>query len=326
VVIRVTKFASTLSYAGEEVEQLAVIHALNREIVLRGFREELHRAFGVRNVEELFDIVPRKMPPEVFIERARSIIHNVVLEEALEEVSEMLRSGVGVIPFYSPHYPRELRSYRTGSPSIYPPLALYTRPPVSLGALDYIAVVGTRRCSGWGRETAYRAGSLIAGKGYVLVTGLAECIDEYATRGALEAGGIAVGVRPWLEPLTLPRETQAIIDRYGGRVAVTAEHFSRPSVSPKMLYYLRNRVIAGMARLVVVVEAREGGGSMHQIEWALKRGRPLAVFEHPERESQYYRAFLKYKERVSKLSRGGSQFYVIRSLEELAEILSSKLA
>jgi len=321
-VIRVTKFASTLSYAGEEVEQLAVIHALNREIVLRGFREKFHRAFGIRNVEELFDIVPGRMPLESFIERARSIIPN--FERALEEVSKLLRSNVGVIPFYSPHYPRELRSYRTGSPSIYPPLVLYVKPPVSLGALDYIAVVGTRRCSGWGREVAYRVGSLIAEKGYTLVTGLAECIDEYATKGALEAGGITVGVRPWLEPLTLPRGTRVLIDRYGGGVAVTAEHFSKPIVS-KMLYYLRNRVIAGMAKLVVVVEAREGGGSMHQIEWALKHGKPLAIFEHPERGSQYYWAFLKYMD-VSKLSRGGSQFYVIRSLEELAEILSSKLA
>jgi len=326
VVIRVAKFASTLSYAGEEVEQLAVIHALNREIVLRSFREKFHRAFGIRNVEELFDIVPGKVSLESFIERARSIIPRVDLERALEEVSKLLRSGVGVIPFYSPHYPRELRGYRIGSPSIYPPLVLYVKPPVSLGALEYIAVVGTRRCSEWGREVAYRVGSLVAEKGYVLVTGLAECIDEYATKGALEAGGITVGVRPWLEPLTLPRETRALIDGYDGRVAVTAEHFTKPNVSPEMLYYLRNRIIAGMAKLVVVVEAREGGGSMHQIEWALKRGKPLAIFEHPDRGSQYYRAFLKYRERAGKLLGGGSQFYMIRSVEELAEILSSKSA
>jgi len=114
-----------------------------------------------------------------------------------------------------------------------------------------------------------------------------------------------------------------IVEAYRDRVVLAAEHFRKPSIRTlRMLYYLRNRIIAGMARLVVVVEARERGGSMHQVEWALKRGRPLAIFEHPDKDSIYYRAYLKYVEYYSRLRRRKPQLYRVRSVEELANLIS----
>jgi len=313
----------SLTYSDEDVERIAVVHALNRMMISKGFREEFHRALGVRNVDELFEKVPKQILLERFLQRVRELIPRNVLDEALSEVRRILKSGVGVIPFYSPYYPDELRTYRTGSLSVYPPLILYVKPSVSLNSFRYVAVVGTRECSNWGRETAYRVGSLIAEMGYAVVTGLAKCIDEYATRGALERGGVAAGVRPWLEPPALPEETRAVVEAHRDRVVLVAEHFRRPPVkSVNMLYYLRNRIIAGMAKLVVVVEARERGGSMHQVEWALKHGRPLAIFEHPDRNSEYYRAYLKYLEYFNRLAHRRPQLHRVRSAEELADILS----
>jgi len=313
----------SLTYSDEDVESVAIVHALNKMMISRGFREEFHRALGVRNVDELFEKVPKQIPLERFLQRVRELIPRGVLDEAFNEVRRILKSGVGVIPFYSPYYPDELRAYRTGSSSVYPPLILYVKPSVSLNSFRYVAVVGTRECSDWGRETAYRVGSLIAEMDYAVVTGLAECIDEYATKGALERGGVVAGVRPWIEPLALPKETKVIVEAHRDRVVLIAEHFRKPPIrSPRMLYYLRNRIIAGMAKLVVVVEAREGGGSMHQVEWALKHGRPLAIFEHPDRDSVYYRAYLKYLDYFNKLAHRKPQLYQVRSVEELADLLS----
>jgi DNA processing protein len=202
-------------------------------------------------------------------------------------------AGVGIVILDSPDYPATLRSYRVGG-RLYAPPVLYVRPPVSLNR-RFIAVVGTRRCTEWGRSTAYRVGELIAKTGFTLVTGLAECVDAEATRGALEAGGLAVGVRPWLEPLTLPREARELLARYRGRLLVVSEHYKRPNANASMLYYLRNRIIAGMSELVVVVEARLGGGSMHQATWALGAGKPLVVFKHPIPGSEYHAAYETYR-------------------------------
>jgi predicted Rossmann fold nucleotide-binding protein DprA/Smf involved in DNA uptake len=61
----------------------------------------------------------------------------------------------------------------------------------------------------------------------------------------------------------LPRESRRLLERHGG-LTLASEHYTKPpTASPGSLYYLGNRVIAGMSELVVVVEARPGGGAMH---------------------------------------------------------------
>jgi len=90
-------------------------------------------------------------------------------------------------------------------------------------------------------------------------------------------------------------------------------------VHHKRLYFLRNRIIAGMARLVVVVEARPKGGTVHMIEWALKRGKPTAVFEHPDRGSVYYRGFWEFVREAGRLA--GARLYVVKSVDELEGVV-----
>ncbi len=216
-----------------------------------------------------------------------------VLEDASRLAGELEREGVGFAPFNSPGYPEALRGYRLGG-STHRPLVLFTRPPAGLNG-RFVGVAGTRSCTGWGRRAAYDVGRLVAQAGFTLVTGLAECVDASATLGALEAGGLAVGIRPWLEPLQLPRESRRLLEAYGDRIVLASEHYIKPPVSPKMLYYLRNRIIAGMSDLVIVVEARPEGGSMHQIEWSIKCGKRLAIYEHPDPKSEYYKAYQEYK-------------------------------
>jgi DNA processing protein len=214
-----------------------------------------------------------------------------VLEGAVRLAGELEGEGVGVAPFHSPGYPEALRGYRLGG-SAHRPLGLFTKPPAVLHG-RFVGVVGTRSCTPWGRRAAYEVGRVVAEAGFTVATGLAECIDASAAQGALEAGGAVVGVRPWLKPLLLPRESRRLLERHGGgRLALASEHYTMPpGASPGKLYYLRNRVIAGMSELVVAVEARPGGGAMHQVEWSLKRGKRLAVLEHPDAGSEHHKAF-----------------------------------
>jgi len=228
-----------------------------------------------------------------------------------------LRS-VGVITIDSPLYPAELRNYKG-----FPPPELYVMPPADLGSHAYIGVAGTRTCSDWGRRTAYEVGKMVARLGLWLVTGFAECIDASASLGALDAGGFVVGVRPWLKPFTIPREAKRIWWDHRDRVILVAERYRQPHEHHAHIYYLRNRLISGMSRLVVVVEAKPGGGTTHMEEWSLKRGRPLAIFEHPDKGSIYHKGYLwfvkaaeRYKEAV---------LYTVRTVEELEELIKKLL-
>jgi len=153
--------------------------------------------------------------------------------------------NVGIVKLGSPLYPRELRNYKDG----VPPSVLYVMPPVDLGTAVLIGVVGTRDCTEWGRRTAYEVGRVVARHGFWVVTGLAECIDASVTKGALDAGGIVVGVRPWLKPFTLPHESKMLWWDHRDRVVLVSENYRRPEGHHSHLYYMRNRLIAGMSRI-----------------------------------------------------------------------------
>jgi len=223
--------------------------------------------------------------------------------------------NIGIIDIESPLYPRELRSYKGG----FPPSKLYVMPPADLGSHTYVGVVGTRKCSDWGRRTAYEVGKMVARLGLWLATGFAECVDASASLGALDAGGYVVGVRPWLKPFTIPQETKRIWWEHRDRVILVSENYRRPHIHHARLYYYRNRLISGMSSLVVVVEAKPGGGTMHMEEWALRHGKPLALFEHPDKESVYHRGFMEFVKAAERQE--GAELHIVRTVEELEELV-----
>jgi DNA processing protein len=273
----------------EGLEDVVVVLALHR-LVWGGGWGLIRGALGVGSVD---GFIERALADGSALWWAGVVLRarfGDILEGAVRVAGELEREGAGFAPFHSPGYPEALRRYRLGGP-LHRPLGLFTKPPAGLHG-RFVGVVGTRSCTRWGRRVAWETGRLVAQAGFALVTGLAECIDASAALGALEAGGLAVGVRPWLKPLQLPGESRRLLEAHGDRVILASEHYTRPrEASPGKLYYLRNRVIAGMSDLVVAVEARPGGGAMHQAEWALKRGRRLAVLEHPEAGSDYHKAY-----------------------------------
>ena len=288
-------------------------------------REFVYRRVGVKNTEELIQIIVnienftiKTDKLELLYKALREIVGNDI-ERAKKSIEQLCKEGVVLTPFVNDYYPRELLRYPTHGDYLYPPLLLYwiglTFNP---NEAPIIAVVGTRRCSEHGRKLAYEVGCLIANLGAILCTGLAEGAGNAATRGALEHGGKVIGVRLWLKPLSLPSESKLLLKYLGQRLTITSEN-SWKFVSRKKdidrLYFLRNRIIAGMSKLMIVVEAWPDGGSMHQIELALKRGKTVLIFE-PKPGTEYYKAYMKY------VSKGARK---ISTIEELKEYLESYL-
>jgi predicted Rossmann fold nucleotide-binding protein DprA/Smf involved in DNA uptake len=286
-------------------------------------RRDVYRLLGVRNTEELIHIivdVSKCKARDEWLAKFSEVLRNIVTEaearEAEKQLEELASEGVWVTPFVSRLYPCELLRYPAHGDYLYPPLMLYWMGArIDPNMRPAIAVVGTRTCSNEGRRIAYEIGRTLARHGFILVTGLAECIDAEAARGALEEGGIVIGVRPWLRPLSLPRESRRLLNYTRSNLVVVSENSYKPRRgSFKRLYFLRNRIIAGMAKLVIVVEARPNGGSMHQIELALKRGKPVTIYEPRQKDTPYYEAYKQY------LSKGARSF---KDLHELEVILDS---
>jgi DNA processing protein len=189
----------------------------------------------------------------------RAVTASRLLEDAA-------RAGGHVITLADPTYPALLRAIAD------PPPALYVRG--SIPAADAVAVVGTRRASVEGEEVAHALAGGLAAAGVCVVSGLARGIDGAAHRGALDADGATVGVLACGLDRPYPADHRDLIERIAERGAIVTEH---PVGMPPLAHHfpIRNRIISGLARATVVVEAPLSSGAMITADLALEQGRDV---------------------------------------------------
>ena len=164
-----------------------------------------------------------------------------------------------------------------------PPAVAFVQGDVDLLEYDRprVAVVGTRRCSAYGIGVANDLGAELARNGLPVVSGLAAGIDGAAHVGALAAGAAPpVGVVATGLDVVYPRGHRHLWQTVGERGVLVSEV---PLGTPptRWRFPARNRLIAGLARAVVVVESAETGGSMHTVEEALRRDVPVFAVPGP---------------------------------------------
>lgn len=137
-----------------------------------------------------------------------------------------------------------------------------------------IAVIGSRRCSLYGRSTARRLSSTLCLAGACVVSGLARGIDGEAHRGAIEAGGCTAAVFGGGPDIIYPPEHGKLAAKILKKGCIVSEY--PPGVKPaRYTFPERNRIISGLCRAVVVVEAGERSGTMITVGTALDQGRDV---------------------------------------------------
>ncbi len=144
-----------------------------------------------------------------------------------------------------------------------------------------VAVVGSRKASDLGRAMAERLGARLAERGVVVVSGLAVGIDTGAHHGALAVGGPTVAVLGGGLDVAAPTANRRLAERIGREGCLVTEF---PLGTPPLAHHFprRNRIIAGLARIVVVVEAALNSGALTTTRHALAAGREvMAVPGHP---------------------------------------------
>jgi len=153
------------------------------------------------------------------------------------------------------------------------PSALWYRG--SLEALDApaVAIVGSRVASAVAIETATRLATDLASRGITVVSGLARGVDSAAHRGALQTGRTAAVLGSGLDRL-YPAEHEPLAAEIAAAGVVLSE-FSPDTPPLPMFFPMRNRLISGLSRAVVVIEANEKSGSLITAACALEQGREV---------------------------------------------------
>lgn len=215
-------------------------------------------------------------------EQALSTQRDALGEKALEQV-RMSRQGallskaegllsmpaLQILTLLSPEYPPLLKT-------IYdPPPVLYGKGLALRSECRMIAVVGSRRSSEYGRQSAARFCETLARSGAAVVSGLARGIDTYAHRGALKAeGGYTIAVLGCGVDIVYPPENRWLYDRIVQQGTLLSEY--PPGTYPAAGNFpARNRIISGLCRGLVVVEAGLKSGALITVDYALEQGREV---------------------------------------------------
>lgn len=146
---------------------------------------------------------------------------------------------------------------------------------------EAVAIVGARKATPYGRAAAEKIGKELASQGIVVVSGLARGIDTAAHKGALAGQGITWAVLGCGLNFMYPPENKKLADEIIERDGAIFSEFM-PDMAPEpQLFPMRNRLISGMVRGVVVVEAALKSGALITVDFALEQGREVFAVPGP---------------------------------------------
>lgn len=191
--------------------------------------------------------------------------HKIEIDRDLKRIEEL---DIEVISYKDPRYPVNLKNI------FDPPFLLYVRGTLEEQDLDALAIVGTRRATVYGKLTARRLARDLAREGVTVVSGMARGIDTEAHRGALEAGGRTIAVLGCGLDIVYPPENRGLMEEIIKKGAVISE-FSLGEEPQAPHFPQRNRIISGLSKGVLVVEAPLKSGALITANFALDQGRDV---------------------------------------------------
>lgn len=183
---------------------------------------------------------------------------------------ECLRLATGeahIITFTSTEYPKSLFEIPD------PPPFLYVRGELKSQEIS-VAIVGSRRATSYGLLATTRLSEALAGHGVTVVSGMARGVDTAAHKGALAAGGRTIGVLGCGIDMIYPPENSRLFKEMSEKGCLVSE-FPLGTLPLAENFPRRNRIISGLSRGVLVVEAAENSGSLITAHYALEHGRDV---------------------------------------------------
>ena len=185
-----------------------------------------------------------------------------------QEIASMRIHGVKAIVINKSDYPSSLKSIWD------PPPILFLKGEILPCDDKSIAIVGSRSCTEYGKRMARKLAKGLALAGYTIVSGLARGIDAEAHRGALEASGRTIAVLAGGLSKIYPPEHAGLAADITGKGAILSEAPMLQAPLPGM-FPARNRIISGLSKAIILVEAAEKSGALVTAVHASEQGRPV---------------------------------------------------
>ncbi len=194
--------------------------------------------------------------------------------DPVKSLQNLLATGTKIACVEDADYPSLLAKIHD------PPYLFYYQGELGILGGLCIAVVGSRRASNYGRTQAHRFGREMAQEGIVVVSGMARGIDTEAHRGALEGGGKTAAVLGSGLDIVYPPENGELLKKIVEQGIVISEFPPHTHPEPGN-FPMRNRLISGLSRGLLVVEAQKRSGALITVDFALEQGRDVFALPGP---------------------------------------------
>lgn len=202
---------------------------------------------------------------------ANSILKKEYRENLGQYIKYMEKYNIGIITINDQDYPKNLlHIYDT------PPI-LYYKGDKELLHTNMIAMIGCRDCSLYGKEVSIKFSQELAKRGITIISGMAKGIDSYSHIGCIKAKGKTIAVLGNGIDIIYPKENRLLYDKIlstGGLILSEYVIGTKPS---KLSFPARNRIISGLSKGVIVVEAKEKSGTLNTVDFALEQGKEIFV-------------------------------------------------
>ena len=227
-----------------------------------------------RRVTGLLALPDEKLIQAVAGERAGDALSFLERFDTGQARALVKRSGSAAVCRHDSSYPTQLEDLEDA------PKVLFVKGQGDLATLSggdpCVALVGARRASPYGLEVTRGLGRGLGAAGVTVVSGLALGIDAQAHRGCLEGSGTPVAVLACGPDIPYPRTNRRLYERVCERGLVIAE-LPPGQRAFRWSFPARNRIMAGLARMTIVVEAAEPSGSLITSEFAIQLGRTVGA-------------------------------------------------
>ena len=194
-----------------------------------------------------------------------TIINNRSMDRAKQAEELMLRQEIKLLSYLDPLYPLGVNNFPDQPAVLYYKGNL--RPPKTS-----VGIVGSRRCTAYGKQVVAEAASFLAQQGITVVSGLAKGIDSYAHTACLKEGGYTQAFIANGPDICYPPEHRSLMDEIINNGVVLSPY--PPGTRPRQEYFpLRNRLLSAWVDQLLVVEAGERSGALITAGYALEQER-----------------------------------------------------
>lgn len=193
-----------------------------------------------------------------------------------EEIERCNRERCYLVDYYSRFYPEALRSVPE------PPLILYVKGSREvLNSSGAVTIAGSRSSDAYGISVAQSLAGAFALNGEVIVSGMAHGVDSAAALGAVNSGGKAIGVLCCGMDVDYPKGSAAMREKIIASGGAVITEFEMGTAAQSGYFHIRNRIMAGLSQLTVIVQAGEKSGALITAKKAKEYSRRLAAVPNP---------------------------------------------